>query len=99
MNKKWAVHHVKCHNPNLGLATKARACKVLGQEGGPEITSHAPGSAKSVREWTLTLLSELPFRELESQWTSISSNGDCSGQNHWFEKFFISLKRYWILDV
>ncbi len=22
-----------CHNPNLGLMTKARACKVAGQEG------------------------------------------------------------------
>jgi hypothetical protein len=35
-----------CHNPNLGLATKARACKGAGQEGSPGVTSHAPGSAK-----------------------------------------------------
>jgi hypothetical protein len=25
-------------------------CKVASQEGGPKVTSHAPGSAKSVRE-------------------------------------------------
>jgi hypothetical protein len=34
------------------------------------ITSHALGSAKSVREWTLTLPSELPLWELESQMDS-----------------------------
>ncbi len=27
------LKHVKCHNPSLGLATKARGCKVAGQEG------------------------------------------------------------------
>jgi hypothetical protein len=32
------------HNPSLGLATKARACKVAGQEGSPGVTSHAPES-------------------------------------------------------
>jgi len=34
----------KSHNPNLGLATKARVCKGAGQEGSPRVTSHAPGS-------------------------------------------------------
>jgi hypothetical protein len=38
-----------CHNPNLGLTTKARASKVAGHEGGLGITSHAPGSAKSAK--------------------------------------------------
>jgi len=36
--------HRMCCNPNLGLATKARACKVASQEESPRITSHAPGS-------------------------------------------------------
>jgi hypothetical protein len=40
---------------------------------------------KSVREWTLTLPSalpsELPFWELESQWTPEFSKGDCKGRN------------------
>jgi hypothetical protein len=35
-----------CHNPNLGLATKARACKVVGQEGSLGVTSHVLESAK-----------------------------------------------------
>ncbi len=56
-----------CRNPNLGLATKARCGKVVNQEGDPGVTSHAPGSAKSVREWTLTLPSELPCWELKSR--------------------------------
>jgi hypothetical protein len=35
-----------CYNPSLGLATKARACKVAGQEGSPGITPHAPESVR-----------------------------------------------------
>ncbi len=38
------------HNPNLGLATKARGCKVASQEEDPGVTSHVLGSAKSVKE-------------------------------------------------
>jgi hypothetical protein len=40
----------QCHNPNLGLATKARCGKVASQEGDLRVTSHAPGSARSVGE-------------------------------------------------
>jgi hypothetical protein len=39
-----------CYNPNLGLPTKARGCKVASQEGDPGITSHVPRNAKNVRE-------------------------------------------------
>jgi hypothetical protein len=39
-----------CRNPSFGLATKARGCKVAGLIVDPGVTSHAPGSAKSVRE-------------------------------------------------
>jgi hypothetical protein len=50
-----------------------------------------PGVQKSVREWTLTLPSELPFGELESQWTSKSLKGDCKGQNSldWINLYII----------
>jgi len=61
--------------------TKARACKVTGQEGSSRVTSHAPRTAKSVREWAFTLPNELPFWELESQSTPEFSEGDCKGQN------------------
>ncbi len=36
----------KCHNLNLGLTTKAKACKGVGQEGSPRVTSHAPMNVK-----------------------------------------------------
>ncbi len=32
----------KCHNPSLRLATKARAYKVVNQEGSPAVMPHAP---------------------------------------------------------
>ncbi len=36
--------HYQCHNLSLGLATKVRAYKGVGQEGSPGVTSHALGS-------------------------------------------------------
>ncbi len=58
MIKTTPCDKIDCHkiygsnhrNPSLRLVTKARGCKVEGQKGDPEVTSHAPGSAKSVRE-------------------------------------------------
>jgi hypothetical protein len=47
-----------------------------------------PRVPKSVREWTLTLPSEFPCWELESQWTPESSKRDCRGQNPWPWRFF-----------
>jgi hypothetical protein len=35
-----------CRNPNLGLATKVKACKVAGQEGSLGVISHVLGNAK-----------------------------------------------------
>jgi len=40
-----------------------------------------PGVQESVREWTFTLLSELPLWELESRWTLESSESNFRGQN------------------
>ncbi len=67
-------HVARCHNPSLGFATKAKACKDMSQE-----------KWERVWGWRLTLPSELPFWELESQWTPEPSENDCSGQNtlHW----------------
>jgi hypothetical protein len=71
----------KCYNPSLGLVTKARACKVAGQEGSPRVTSHSPRSAKKCEGMNPHTPKEPPFWELESQWTSEFSKGDCRGQN------------------
>jgi hypothetical protein len=51
----------ECHNPSLRFVTKARGSKVAGQEGDLGVTPHAPKSAKSVRELTFSLPSELPL--------------------------------------
>jgi len=45
-NVSWPKNFPLCCNPSFGLATKARACKVMGQEGSLGVTSHAPKSAK-----------------------------------------------------
>jgi hypothetical protein len=42
LKARWST---KCRNPNLGLATKVKACKNAEQEGDPADTSYAPGSA------------------------------------------------------
>jgi hypothetical protein len=34
------------HNPNLGLVTKAKGCKVAGQKGKLGVMQHVPGSAR-----------------------------------------------------
>ncbi len=42
---KWeCIWESLCRNPSLGLAIKARAYKVAGQEGSPRVTPHAPRS-------------------------------------------------------
>jgi hypothetical protein len=40
--KNYETSKAKCHNPSLGLATKAKACKGEGQEGSMGVTSHVP---------------------------------------------------------
>jgi hypothetical protein len=81
-----------CRNLNLGLTTKARVCKGAGQDWAHFII---PGMQKSVREWTLTLPSELPFWELESQWTPKFLEGNWRGQNSLaWGVFYISKKLF-----
>jgi len=79
-------HDDVCRNPNLELATKAKACKVAGQEG-------SPGVKESVREQTLTLPKELPLWELESQWTPECSESDCKGQNPMARKVLYIIRK------
>jgi hypothetical protein len=44
IKKNWHLVLIICCNPNLGLTTKARACKGAGQEGSSGVTSYVPGS-------------------------------------------------------
>jgi len=71
-NSKFDV--IPCHNLRLGLATKAKACKVASQEG-------SPGVKENVREWTFTFPKEVPLWKFESRWTLECSKSDCKNQN------------------
>jgi hypothetical protein len=76
VQKKWKG---SCRNPNLGLATKAKAYKGVGQEWSPRVTFHAPDSAGECEglnpptpKWASTL---------GIIGTPKYSEGDCRGQN------------------
>jgi hypothetical protein len=77
----FSLTTLKCHNLSLELTTKARGCKVASQEKDLRVTSHVPGSAKSVREWTLTLPNELHVGSWSPKWILGSSEHNCRGQN------------------
>jgi hypothetical protein len=88
-----------CCNLSLGFVTKARACKGANQEWARESHFMLLGMQESVREWTPTLPNEFPLWELESQRTSKFLKGEYRVKIHWIEKFFISLKRSWNVDL
>jgi hypothetical protein len=60
--------YVQCRNPRVGLATKARACKVVGQERKPKserkcegMNPHTPKGASTLR--VEVLVDSQMFRE------------------------------------
>jgi hypothetical protein len=58
-----------CHNPSLGLTTKAKGlqgCKLKGSSG---VTLHAPGSARECEGMNLHIPKGVQLWELESWWT------------------------------
>jgi hypothetical protein len=79
--------------PKQGL-TKARAKKETWE-------SHFMllGVQKNVREWTLTLPSELPLWELESRWTPNFLRSNCRGQNPLDWRVIYIIKRFWNIDI
>ncbi len=44
---KIMMNFQDCRNPSLRLTTKARGCKVVGQEGSPGVMPHAPKSVRN----------------------------------------------------
>jgi hypothetical protein len=90
----------ECCNHSLGLTTKARGCKVAGQEKDPGVTSHVHGSAKECErmnprtpKWTPMLRVGVPngFPNFQSAIARVKT--------HCLEEFFISVKNYWNWDV
>jgi hypothetical protein len=76
IDKVWNIA-----TPTLGSWLRQRLVKVQPKKEARESRFMFPGVQESVREWTLTLPSELPVWELEFRWTPKSSENDCRGQN------------------
>jgi hypothetical protein len=82
--KNTFCHHILCHNLSLGL-----------------VRVHAKREAREcgrVWEWTFALPSELPFWELESQWTFESLENDCKGQNPLDWEVPYTIESFWTVD-
>jgi hypothetical protein len=60
-----ATWHMFCHNLNLGLVTKAKVDKGVGQEWSLGVTSHAPRSVGKCEGMNPTLPSEFDSRPLK----------------------------------
>jgi hypothetical protein len=59
-----------CHNSNLGLMTKARGCKVVGQEGSLVVMPHAPRSARECEGINLHIPKGTPTLGVGVHWDS-----------------------------
>jgi hypothetical protein len=81
-----------CHNPSLGLTTKAKACKGAGQEGSSGITSHVLENAKECEGMNLHTPKELPGSWSPSGLSNLQKV-IARVKTQWIEKFFISLKK------
>jgi hypothetical protein len=65
----------------LGLQPRQGIARLRAKREAGESHLMLPRVQKSVREWTLTLPSELSLWELESKWTPESLESNCKGQN------------------
>jgi hypothetical protein len=83
MHVNWIILGMRntCRSPNLGLTPRQGFARLWAKREAQESYLVLPRMQKSVKEWTLTLPSELPLWELESQWTPEPSEGDRKGQN------------------
>jgi len=82
----------------LGLQPRQRLVKVRAKSEARESHFMLPKVWESVREWTFTLLSELPLWEFEFWWTNLQITS-VKVKTHWIEKLFISLERSWNLKM
>jgi hypothetical protein len=85
----------RCHNPNLGLTTKARACKRARQEGDLGGTPYTPWSAGKRERMNLHTPKATPTWGVKSPEGFPNLQGVIAVvKTHWFEDLFISLKSY-----
>jgi hypothetical protein len=92
-----------CCNPSLGLATKAKACKVVGQEGSKKearVTSRALGSVKECEGMNPHTPKWIPIMGIGVPNGRLNLQKEIAGvKTHQFEGLFISLNNYWNVDV
>jgi hypothetical protein len=81
------LFYFQCHNPSLGLVTKARAWKGVGQKCNLRITFTFLKVWENVRDWAHTLIGWLPFWEFESLWSLKSSKNNLRRKNSLYWTF------------
>jgi len=96
----WWCNNFNCHNPSLGLATKVRACKVVGQEGSPGVKPHALGSARECERIDPHTPKGIPTLGVGVPVDSWMFREKLQGSKlNVLRSFFISLKIYWNVGV
>jgi len=83
MTCSWLMqgHNNYCHNPSLGLATKARVYKGAIQEGSLGVTSHALESVGDCQGMNLHTPKWAPTLGVGVLWTFKLSKSNFRGQN------------------
>jgi hypothetical protein len=90
----------RCHNLSLGLTTKTRACKGVGQEWSPRVTFHAPGSVGKCEGMNPHIPKWAPTLGVGVSMDSLIFRGRVVGvKSHWIERFLIPLESSWNLVV
>jgi hypothetical protein len=81
--KSWLseIGVVVCRNLRFGLVTKARGCKVAGQEGSSGVMPHALRSARECEGIGPHTPKGTPTLGVGVLWTSECSESNCKGQN------------------
>jgi hypothetical protein len=74
--------------------TKARGCKVVGREGNLGVMSHAPESAKECEG-----IDPHTPKATPTLGVGVPVNSQIGVKIQWIEELFISLERYWNVDV
>jgi hypothetical protein len=70
-----------CHDPNLGLMTKAKGLQGCEPRGSLGVILHAPGSVRECEGTNPHTLKGVQLWKLESWWTPEFLKGNFRGQN------------------
>jgi hypothetical protein len=95
-----SITGVECRNPIFGFATKARACKVIDQEGSLGVMPHIHGSVGKCEGMNPhTFKWNFHFGNWSPSGLSNFQRAISRVKTQWLEEFFISLESSWNADV